>query len=374
MHLRSTTVAVTALVTGVLLGAPSSAASAAAQTCQGRAATIVGTGQPIQGTEGDDVIVTGASRTTDAGAGDDLICVSSDVLEAVYLLAGEGDDVVDASRPAPSSTSWTRASLGTGLDQYVGNPAYDEVDAHGVNDDVVGADHVTLDVSGPVTGPRGTYSSTRWVGAVSTWRGPHIRVLSRDQDIEIDLAGHLAVAGGQAADIAGFSNASIVAPRATVRGNAEDNMLRASGCHVTIVGKQGDDYLDGYVGEDAPSFECVSQTSKTTMRGGSGDDEMIGPFNATEGPQTAGRYRLIGNAGNDKLQGGSLADVLLGGSGRDVLSAREGADVLRGNKGRDTLRGHSGRDVLLGNRGRDRADGGGGRDVCVAERERRCER
>ena len=151
-------------------------------------------------------------------------------------------------------------------------------------------------------------------------------------------------------------------------------MLRASGCHVTIVGKQGDDYLDGYVGEDAPSFECVSQTSKTTMRGGSGDDEMIGPFNATEGPQTAGRYRLIGNAGNDKLQGGSLADVLLGGSGRDVLSAREGADVLRGNKGRDTLRGHSGRDVLLGNRGRDRADGGGGRDVCVAERERRCER
>ena len=151
-------------------------------------------------------------------------------------------------------------------------------------------------------------------------------------------------------------------------------MLRASGCHVTIVGKDGDDYLDGYVGEDAPSFECASKTSETTMRGGSGDDEMIGPLNATEGPQAAGRYRLIGNAGNDKLQGGFLSDVLLDGSGHDVLSARGGADVLRGNKGRDTLRGHSGRDVLLGNRGRDRADGGGGRDVCVAERERRCER
>ena len=63
--------------------------------------------------------------------------------------------------------------------------------------------------------------------------------------MEIDLAGRLAVAGVQVADIAGFSNASVVAPRATVRGSAANNMLRASGCHVTIVGKDGDDYLDG---------------------------------------------------------------------------------------------------------------------------------
>jgi Ca2+-binding RTX toxin-like protein len=181
-------------------------------------------------------------------------------------------------------------------------------------------------------------------------------VWSADQGVEIDLAGHLAVAGVKAADIAGFSIVSVVAPRAIVRGNAEDNMLRASGCRVTIVGKGGDDYLDGYVGEDAPSFECRSGTSGTTMRGGPGDDEMIGPFDAVGGPKAAGRYRLIGNAGSDKLRGGLLADVLLGGRGHDELSAGGGADVLRGH------------------RGRDRADGGWGRDVCVAERERRCER
>ena len=370
---RSTTAAVTALVTGVLL-TPSSAASAAAETCQGRPATIVGTGPHIQGTEGDDVIVTGASATTYAGAGDDLICVSSDVLGGVYVLSGDGDDVVDASRRAASSTSLTKANLGNGLDHYIGSSAHDEVDAHGVDDDVVSADHVQLDVSGPVTGPHGTYASTAWAGADTTVHGSIIRVWSADQGVEIDLAGHLAVAGVKAADIAGFRIVSVVAPRAIVRGNSEDNMLRASGCHVTIVGKGGDDYLDGYVGEDAPSFECPGETSEATMRGGSGDDEMTATVDAVGGPKAAGRYRLIGNAGSDKLRGGFLADVLLGGRGHDELSAGEGSDVLRGNQGRDTLRGDSGRDVLLGNRGRDRADGGSGRDLCAAERERRCER
>lgn len=350
---------------GVVLSAPSSAAPAAGETCQGRPATIVGTGPDVQGTDGDDVIVTGASRTTYAGAGDDLICVSADVLTAVYVLAGDGDDVVDASRPAPSSTSWTKAHLGIGVDHYVGNPAYDEVYAHGVDDNVAGADHVTLDVSGAVMGPRGTYASTDWLGAPQSWHGSHIRVLSADHEVEINLAGRLAVAS-QVADITGFSNASVVAPRAIVRGNAEDNMLRASGCHASVVGKDGDDYLDGYVGEDAPSFECESRTAETTMRGGAGADEIIGTVDATGGPNAASRYRLIGDEGSDKLRGGLLADVLIGGRGHDELSAREGADVLRGNQGRDTLRGHSGRDVLLGNRGRDRADGGGALDVCVA--------
>ena len=372
MYRRSTTLAVTTLVTGVLLSAPSSAAPAAGETCQGRPATIVGTGPDVRGTEGDDVIVTGGSRTTYAGAGDDLICVSADVLTAVYVLAGDGDDVVDASRPAPSSTSWTKANLGIGLDHFVGNSAYDEVYAHGVDDNVAGADHVTLDASGGVAGPRGTYASTEWLGAPDSWHGSHIRVLSTDHEVEVDLAGRLAVAT-HVADITGFSNTSVVAPRATVRGDAEDNMLRASGCHASVVGKGGDDYLDGYVGEDAPSFTCESKISESTMRGGAGADEIIGTVDAAGGPIAASRYRLIGNAGSDKLRGGFLADVLLGGRGHDELSARDGADVLRGNRGRDTLRGHSGRDVLLGNRGRDRADGGGARDVCVAERERRCE-
>lgn len=94
---RSTTLVVSALVAGALLSAPSAAASGTAQTCQGKPATIVGTGPDIQGTTGNDVIVTGGSSVTLADAGDDLICVTPYPHEDLFVDAGPGDDVVDAS-------------------------------------------------------------------------------------------------------------------------------------------------------------------------------------------------------------------------------------------------------------------------------------
>jgi len=366
--LRSSVLTAVTLLGGALLVSPP--ATAAGETCQGRPATIVGTGPDIQGTPGDDVIVTGASSRIYAGAGDDLVCVSSSDHEHVYVSAGDGDDVVDASASNPTSVLRT-VDLGTGRDQYVGNvggPTQGHVHAHGADDNVVDATTVLLQVTDASTGQRGTYS------------GGFIQVWSADHDVEIEMDEHIVVAGRVAADIAGFNRVSAIAPRVIVRGNNEDNSLGARGCHVTIIGKGGDDYLGGTSGDGAPKFDCLSEI---TMRGGSGDDRIKGWL---------GRNRLIGNAGKDVLQGrsrddvlvggrghdelsgGAGADVLVGGRGHDELSGGAGADMLRGNRGRDTLVGGSGRDVLLGNRGRDRADGGRGRDVCVAERERRCER
>lgn len=333
-----------ALAGGALL--ESVPATASGETCQGRPATIVGTGADIQGTPGDDVIVTGASRITYANAGDDLVCVTPSPHTSLYVDAGPGDDVVDAT----ISTTPTVSQLGTGLDRYLAGPAYDEVRANGADDTVEEANWVTLQVTEPVAGPVGRYS------------GNFISVWSADQDVELDLVGDLVVAGRHAAEIAGFSSASVAAPRAVVRGNDEDNALQASGCDVHVIGNGGDDYLGGSGGEDAPKFEC---DRVATMRGGQGDDRIKG---------TLGRNRLIGNAGNDELQGRPDPDILLGGSGRDDLIGGAGRDVLRGNAGNDHLNGNRGRDTLLGNRGRDTVDGHHGNDRCVAERERRCER
>jgi hypothetical protein len=244
----------------------------------------------------------------------------------------------------------TVSHLGAGIDRYLGGPAYDEVRANGADDNVEEANWLTLQVTEPITDPVGNYSGT----FISVW--------SADQDVELDLVGHVVVAGRRAAAITGFSSASVVAPRAIVRGNAEDNGLQASGCDADVVGKGGDDYLSGYGGEDAPKFECVRVD---TMRGGQGDDRIKGAL---------GRNRLIGNAGNDELQGRPYADVLLGGSGRDDLFGGSGPDVLRGNAGNDDLNGYPGRDTLLGGRGQDAANGHRGNDRCGAERERRCER
>ena len=333
---RSTTLVVTALVTGAL-SAPSSAASATAQTCQGRPATIVGTGPDIQGTPGDDVIVTGTSQRTYAVAGNDLVCVSP---SAVLVVAGDGDDVVDASQ-AGLTTSVTY--LGAGLDRYLGGPgpkgiAGNVVFADGTDDTVTDADWAYLTVTAPVTGAPGTYTG----GRIAVW--------SADQDVEIDLGTNMVTVGGvHAVNLSGIVGAGVVAPRAVLRGNAADNYLFGSGCDVLFVGKGGNDTLRGSYNEDSPyaqiKSECVGM--KATMRGGSGDDSIKGWL---------GRNRLVGNAGNDELQGRGQSDVLLGGSGRDDLRGGEGSDVLRGGGGRDTAYGQN------------------GRDRCDAERERRCER
>ena len=329
---RSTTLVVTALVTGALLSAPSSAASSTAQTCQGRPATIVGTGPAVQGTPGDDVIVTGTSQFTYAVAGNDLVCVSP---SAVYVYAGDGDDVVDASE---AGVTQVNAYLGAGLDRYLGGPGQDLVHADGTDDTVTDADWAYLTVTAPATGTPGTYTG----GGIAVW--------SVDHDVEIDLDTNMVTVGGvHAANLSGIVGANVVAPRAVLRGNAADNHLSGSGCDLLFVGKGGNDTVTSVnkIVEDAPEIKSQCKGMKATMRGGPGDDNIRGWL---------GRNRLVGNAGNDELQGRSRSDVLLGGSGRDDLRGGNGSDVLRGGGGRD------------------RADGQNGRDRCVAERERRCER
>ena len=66
----------TAGLLGLALLTPAYAASAAGETCRGLAATIVGTGPSVTGTEGADVIVTGSATSVSALGGDDVICVA----------------------------------------------------------------------------------------------------------------------------------------------------------------------------------------------------------------------------------------------------------------------------------------------------------
>jgi Ca2+-binding RTX toxin-like protein len=343
---HSAAVAATALIVGALLTpAP---ATAVGEMCQGREATIVGVGPDIRGTAGDDVIVTGASKITYAEAGNDLVCVTPSATEGTYVDAGAGDDVVDAT----AATTPVSARLRAGLDRYIGGSLYGEVRASGADDQVLGARWVTLEIGGPVTGPTGTYS------------GSSIHVWSASQDVEVQLDQRVVVGGVHAADITGFTGASVHAPRVVLVGDAKDNSLSVRGCDTRVEGADGNDYIGAHAYRDdgQPKFDCP-ETAR--LSGGPGDDHLRG---------SDGRDRLTGGAGNDALEGRPDADVLLGGKGKDLLKGGGDRDVLRGNGGNDVLIGNPGADTLLGNGGRDRADGHHGRDTCVAERERRCER
>jgi len=147
---RSFAFTVIALVTGALLVPPPASAAAAGETCQGQPATIVGTGPDVSGTPGDDVIVSGTSIVVNAGAGNDLVCISGPTF--VRTDAGPGDDVVDASvTTAVHPQTETLTDLGTGHDRFLGSPFLDTVWSNGVDDEVstgLGRDRLWITITG----------------------------------------------------------------------------------------------------------------------------------------------------------------------------------------------------------------------------------
>lgn len=74
-----------------------------------------------------------------------------------------------------------------------------------------------------------------------------------------------------------------------------------------------------------------------TMRGGGGDDALIGG---------SGADKLVGGRGDDRLIGWRGDDQLYGGPGNDVLAGGPGADLLRGGPGTDVLNAGSGNDQI----------------------------
>ena len=72
---------------------------------------------------------------------------------------------------------------------------------------------------------------------------------------------------------------------------------------------------------------------------------------------------FAGTAGDDVINGCTIADILTGGAGNDTLSSRAGNDTLNGGDGNDILNGEDGNDVLNGEMGADTLNGGTGNDT-----------
>jgi Ca2+-binding RTX toxin-like protein len=104
-------------------------------------------------------------------------------------------------------------------------------------------------------------------------------------------------------------------------------------------------------GNDRVSAELGWQN---TLRGGAGNDTLLGSNWVDQ---------LEGGAGNDELAGGADNDTLLGGDGDDALYGNDGADSLDGGAGDDLLRGQADNDTLTGGAGNDIFDGDRGWDT-----------
>lgn len=102
----------------------------------------------------------------------------------------------------------------------------------------------------------------------------------------------------------------------------------------------------------------VSLVAGFEVNGGQGDDS-VSVSSAIELPVT-----MRGGPGNDILLGGSGPDKLIGGEGNDKVAGRGGDDVLYGGPGNDELLGGSGNDVLRGGP-TDVMNGGSGHNTLI---------
>jgi Ca2+-binding RTX toxin-like protein len=141
-------------------------------------------------------------------------------------------------------------------------------------------------------------------------------------------------------------------------GDGNDKVLDGSGSSIFIVGSGGgDDTYDGGAGDDAAWY--LSTTTGVQVNLGLefgqgaevGNDTLIAIEKVRGG---RGQDQLIGSAGNNELSGESGDDSLDGGNGADTLNGDEGADRLDGGTGNDSLSGGIGTDTLTGGAGDDR--------------------
>ncbi|MCU7806252.1 MAG: hypothetical protein KZQ73_00035 [Candidatus Thiodiazotropha sp. (ex Semelilucina semeliformis)] len=139
----------------------------------------------------------------------------------------------------------------------------------------------------------------------------------------------------------------------TLLDDAAGGTFTGSGISEIIVGNNGNDTLDGGYGDDR-------------LHGGSGDDSLSGG---------EGQDILIGGAGSDVLDGGKSYDQLIGGEGDDILGGASGSqdalggvwDEVQGLTLGNNYIGGLGNDTLRGTRNADtyHFNLGDGQDVIV---------
>jgi Ca2+-binding RTX toxin-like protein len=91
-------------------------------------------------------------------------------------------------------------------------------------------------------------------------------------------------------------------------------------------------------GGDDTVIVAAEVPTAVTLRGGPGNDRLVGGANSD---------KLIGGSGDDTLVGRALHDALFGGPGNDRLFGGSGSDVLNGGPGEDELFGGSGNNHLV---------------------------
>ena len=390
--------------------------AAAAPTCFGKRATIVGTNRDplklveLKGTPRRDVIVgLGGWDHIVGRGGDDLICAGGG---DDFVMGGPGDDKImgqggieEISGGLGHDRIWGGRGPadalfgGRGNDRLFGGPGAADDLRGGPGDDVMnggrGRDIVVF-----VESPRGVHAD---LGTGEAAGHGNDRMISVEElygtffdDVLYGDDGANTLGGGPGDD--------------ELHGLGGDDRLR-SGEGV----EPGTDLLDGGEGRDTAHYglskapvEADLSTGQAVHLGGDTLESIENLFGSKENDV------LIGDDGNNVIEGFLGDDVMGGGGGTDTAAFTRsfelvvdlvegtaveywGSDTLKsfediigspyadtiigddgpnaiwGGSGADSLAGAGGDDVLLGERGDDSVDGGDGTDTCDGETKIDCE-
>ncbi len=149
---------------------------------------------------------------------------------------------------------------------------------------------------------------------------------------------------------------------AVIRGGVGDDVIIGETTGDTIYGMEGHDLLDGRGGPDSllggeGNDTLLGDLGNDTLRGDVGADSLAGGVNNDYLTGGAENDTLDGGSENDSLYGGDGNDQLTGGTASDYLYGEAGADTLQDDDGNDTLGGGAGEDLLVGGQGNDSLDG-----------------
>ena len=388
--------------------ASATATEAAAPTCFGEKATIVGTDgdDTIHGTPHADVIVTGNGNDIVYGeGGDDRMCAQvtdyGDYLKKLY--GGKGNDRINGSARADEIHGGSGADLinGKGSDDLI----YD-----GSGDDYVDAGPGPLDRL-----IAGAGDDVLFGGDSAPYSSDSVSYENSPRGVVVDLQ----------ADTADGYGHDVVQHIWRVHGSPFDDVLKGTPREDYFFGGCGDDRMYGYVEHDRfygneSGHACSATTDNDVMYGGAANDSFWGEYQ-----QDSGRDQIYGGArddnfyprrGGENFDGGSGTDRVyarlidypanlhidleqgtyriaarngqvrhvenvIGSHGDDVIYGDGNANVLTGSYGNDELHGRGGDDELRGagyiathSSSTDTAYGGQGSDFCRAEVEHSCER
>lgn len=112
----------------------------------------------------------------------------------------------------------------------------------------------------------------------------------------------------------------------------------------------GDDRVDGGAGRDTVGYgharasTTITITADGTMLAGPGGTDLV---TGVEQLLFTDTLVMVGGAGDDTINGRSVATEMFGGAGHDRITGGAGDDLIHGGAGNDTINGGAGNDTLV---------------------------